>query len=39
MAHLITSPDLQASNPQPRQSVLRLACEAGVVKLNGTLIR
>lgn len=36
---LITSPYLQASDPQHVQRVLQLACEAGVVMLNGTLIR
>ena len=36
---LPTSPYLQASNPKHRQRVLQLACEAGVVMLNGTLIR
>ena len=36
---LITSPYLQASDPRHVQRVLQLACEAGVVMLNGTLIR
>ena len=36
---LITSPYLQASDPQHRQRVLQLSGEAGVVMLNGTLIR